>query len=62
MWSRPDAGAGLPLHGPDAQARTALRHAGIIATVKSGRVGNSVWGRHLGQRHQNGFPGFPKKI
>jgi hypothetical protein len=36
-----------PLRGPDAQARFALRKAGIIAAVKQGRVGNSAWGRHM---------------
>ena len=36
-----------PLRGHDAQARFALRMAGIIAAVKQGRVGNSAWGRRL---------------
>src|SRR5262245_36923888 len=36
-----------PLRGPDAQARFALRLGGIIAAVKSGRVGNSAFGRQL---------------
>ena len=36
-----------PLRGPDAQARAALRKAGIIAAVKQGRVGNSAWGRRM---------------
>src|SRR5262249_51023942 len=36
-----------PLRGPDAQARFALRMGGIIAAVKSGRVGNSAFGRKL---------------
>src|SRR6185369_6558328 len=36
-----------PLRGPDAQARFALRMAGIIAAVKGGRVGNSAFGRKL---------------
>jgi hypothetical protein len=36
-----------PLRGPDAQARFALRMAGIIAAVKGGRVGNSAFGRQL---------------
>jgi hypothetical protein len=36
-----------PLRGPDAQARSALRKAGIIVAVKQGRVGNSAWGRHM---------------
>jgi hypothetical protein len=36
-----------PLRGPDAQARFALRMAGIIAAVKGGRVGNSAFGRSL---------------
>jgi hypothetical protein len=36
-----------PLRGADAQARSALRKAGIIAAVKQGRVGNSAWGRHM---------------
>jgi hypothetical protein len=36
-----------PLPRPDAQARFALRMAGIIAAVKQGRVGNSAWGRRM---------------
>jgi hypothetical protein len=36
-----------PLRGPDAQARFALRLAGIIAAVKGGRVGNNAFGRKL---------------
>jgi hypothetical protein len=36
-----------PLRGSDAQARAALRKAGIIAAVKQGRVGNRAWGRHM---------------
>ena len=36
-----------PLRGPDAPARFALRMGGIIAAVKSGRVGNSAFGRQL---------------
>src|SRR5262245_24021552 len=36
-----------PLRGPDAHARFALRLGGIIAAVKSGRVGNSAFGRQL---------------
>ena len=36
-----------PLRGPDAQARFALRMGGIITAVKSGRVGNSAFGRQL---------------
>lgn len=36
-----------PLRGHDAQARFALRMAGIIAAVKQGRVGNSAWGRRM---------------
>jgi hypothetical protein len=36
-----------PLRGPDAQARFALRMAGIIAAVKGGQVGNSAFGRKL---------------
>jgi hypothetical protein len=36
-----------PLRGPDAQARFGLRMGGIIAAVKSGRVGNSAFGRKL---------------
>src|SRR5262245_15731864 len=36
-----------PLRGPDTQARFALRLGGIIAAVKSGRVGNSTFGRKL---------------
>jgi len=36
-----------PLRGPGAQARAALRMAGIIAAVKSGRVGNRAWGRRM---------------
>jgi hypothetical protein len=36
-----------PLRGPDAQARCALRMAGIVTAVKSGRVGNSAFGRKL---------------
>src|SRR5262252_8361677 len=36
-----------PLRGPSAQARFALRMAGIIAAVKSGRVGNSAFGRRM---------------
>jgi len=36
-----------PLRGPDAQARFALRLGGIITAVKSGRVGNSAFGRQL---------------
>lgn len=43
-----------PLRGPDAQARAALRKAGIIAAVKQGRVGNSAFGRQLhGKRGGN---------
>ena len=42
-----------PLRGPDAQARFALRMAGIIAAVKGGRVGNSAFGRKL-HRHRGG--------
>jgi hypothetical protein len=36
-----------PLRGPGAQARAALRKAGIIAAVKQGRVGNRTWGRRM---------------
>ena len=36
-----------PLRGPDAHARFALRMGGIITAVKSGRVGNSTFGRKL---------------
>ena len=36
-----------PLRGSDAQARFALRMGGIITAVKSGRVGNSAFGRKL---------------
>src|SRR5262245_44190505 len=42
-----------PLRGPDAQARFALRMGGIITAVKSGRVGNSTFGRKL-RGHRGG--------
>ena len=42
-----DANRHRPLRGPDAQARFALRMAGIISAVKQGRVGNSTFGRSL---------------
>jgi hypothetical protein len=45
-----------PLRGSEAQARFALRMAGIIAVVKQGRVGNSAWGRRMhGKRGGKGM-------
>jgi hypothetical protein len=36
-----------PFRGPHAQQKEAARIAGIISSVRQGRVGNSRWGRKM---------------